>query len=217
MLSFLINVTPLNGSQLQQTVVYFKHWLYNCFSYFSQPWKIFKNLFLELIKLLIRLNKRSQLNVIKNTYTSGLGFCCVVLWCHLPSCKASRKTHQVRPLQSVSQQHRPLTFWRHKGLPQVPVTGCAFLRFSHCRGSVVAFRSVGTCPEWGISPCSAIKSSYMEAELKNKLGGGGVVLLPPIILTSAGVTGGWCKYLLIASPVTDVSNKPEIALRKFSH
>lgn len=29
--------------------------------------------------------------------------------------------------------------------------------------------------------------------------------------------GGWCKYLLIASAVTDVGNKPEIVLRKLSY
>lgn len=35
--------------------------------------------------------------------------------------------------------------------------------------------------------------------------------------SSVGVTGGWCKSLLTASPGTDGSNKPELALRKFSH
>lgn len=197
-------------------LVYFKHWLCNCFSYFSQPWKIFKNLFLELIKLLIRLNKCSQLSVIKYIYIYQVWYF-VILWCHIPSCKASRKTHQVRPLWSVSWQHCPPTFWWHEGLPQVLVTACAFLRPSQCRDSVVAFRNVGTCPEWGISPHSAIKGIYMEVELKNKLRGRGVVFLPCIILGSKDIMGGWCKYLLIASPVTDVSNKPEIALRKFSH
>lgn len=62
------------GFSYKKMVIYFKHWLYNCFAYFSQIWKIFKNLFLDLIKFFIRLNGCSQFSAIKNNI-SGLGFC----------------------------------------------------------------------------------------------------------------------------------------------
>jgi len=108
-------------------------------------------------------------------------------------------------------------FLTTRGSPSGTGNRVGILQISHCRSSVAAFRSAGTGPEWGISPHSAIKNIYMEVELKKKFGDGGVTLLPCVVLTTADVMGGWCKHLLIASPVIDVSNKPEIALRKFSH